>query len=450
MATEAPTGKSLRQTKIQEKTLMSQKPSGFFRFGTQIFREIGIRKMGYQEKLQSNVHRTLLLGFFQVFLVIMPVAVPFFQSKGLSMQEVFSLQALFGLVVLITEVPSGYFADLLGRKNTLVVGAIIAALGHSALLMAEGFWTLAIFEICLGISHSLISGADLALLYDTELALGQPEEKQRQVVGKLYSARTASEAVAAVICTVVMFYASFEALVWVQVLVGWIPVLLVLRIVEPPGRRISNESHSENMARILRYLATHSNVLRLVIAALSIWSLTTFYAVWLIQKVWEDQGIDLAHFGWLWGALTLLAALAGRWAHKFEELVGSKGVLLFIGLSPAVGYLGMEAWGLVGGLIASSTFFLARGFGLVILRDALNSRVPSEFRATANSLASFGFRGAFVLTGPVVGYVFDIWGMAVTLSMLIVVTLVIFATLIVPLISAVKTDETAQVEVASG
>ena len=415
--------------------------------------------MGYQEntgnkdleaKLEKNVHRTLMLGFFQVFLVIMPVVVPFFQSKGLTMQEVFSLQALFSVVVVLTEVPSGYLADLLGRKNTLVIGAVIGALGHSALLISDGFWTLAIFEICLGISHSLISGADLALLYDTELALGQSEEKQRQVVGKLYGARTASESVAAVLCTVVMFYASFEALVWVQVIAGWVPLFLVLRIVEPPGQRMAGDGHMANVARILRYLATHSRVLRLVIAALSIWSLTTFYAVWLLQKVWESQEIDLAHFGWLWGGLTLLAALAGRWAHKFEEKVGPKGVLIFIGLTPAVGYLGMDSWGIVGGLVASSTFFIARGFGLVILRDALNSRVPSEFRATANSLASFGFRGAFVLTGPVVGYVFDIWGMAVTLSMLMVVTLVIFATLIVPLVTAVEAAKPGQVEVASG
>ena len=90
-----------------------------------------------KQQLERNVARTLLVGFFQVFLVIMPVAVPFFQSKGLSMQEVFSLQALFGLVVLITEVPSGYLADVLGRKNTLVIGTIVGALGHSALLVAD-------------------------------------------------------------------------------------------------------------------------------------------------------------------------------------------------------------------------------------------------------------------------------------------------------------------------
>ena len=39
------------------------------------------------------------------------------------------------------------------------------------------------------------------------------------------------------------------------------------------------------------------------------------------------------------------------------------------------------------------------GVGAGTLKDALNSRVRSEFRATANSMASFGFRGAFVVTG---------------------------------------------------
>jgi MFS family permease len=380
----------------------------------------------------------LLVGFFQVFLVIIPVAVPFFGSYGLSMQDVFSLQALFGLVVLITEVPSGYVADLLGRKNTLVVGAIVAALGHSCLLFAEGFWTLALFEAFLGISHSLISGADLALLYDTELALGRNEDEQRQVVGKLYSARTFSEALAGVACTLVMMFAGFRELVYLQVAIGWIPVLLVLRLVEPPGKRLESEGHMADMTRIMSYLLGHSSVLRFVMLALSIWSLTTFYAVWLLQQLWQEQGIGLAHFGWLWGGLTLVAALAGRWAHRLEDAIGAKGVLWFIGLAPAAGYIGLEVFGVVGGIVASTTFFLARGFGLVILRDALNRRVPSEFRATANSLASFGFRGAFVLTGPVVGYVFDLWGMAVTLSMLVIVTLVIFVTLILPLIAAVR------------
>jgi hypothetical protein len=290
------------------------------------------------------------------------------------------------------------------------------------------------------------------LLYDTELALGADEEKQRQVVGRLYSARTFSEALAGVACTAVLLFASFDELLYVQVAVGWLPALLVLRLVEPPGKRLESEGHFANMTKIMTYLVGHSSVLRLVFLALSVWSLTTFYAVWLLQKLWQQQGIELAHFGWLWGGLTLLAAFAGRWAHRFEDAVGARGVLLFIGLAPALGYIGLELFGVVGGILASITFFLARGFGLVILRDALNARVPSEYRATANSLASFGFRGAFVITGPVVGYTFDLWGMGTTLAMLAVVTLVIFITLILPLIAAVRSlpDQVECGQISSG
>jgi len=388
-------------------------------------------------RLQNNLLRTLWLGFFQVFLVFMPIAVPFFQSKGLSMQDVFVLQAWFGFVVLITEVPSGYMADLLGRKLTLVVGAVAVGIGNTVLLFADGFWGLALFELSLGIGHSLISGADIALLYDTELALGRGEQAQRQIVGRLYGFRTVSESIAALLCSLLLLH-SMDAVVVVQAVTGWIPLVLALLLVEPPGTRLASDDHLGNMVEICRVLLTRSRLLRLIVLALCIWSLTTFFAVWLLQKIWEDQGIDLVHFGWLWAGLTVVSALAGRWAHRAEDLLGTTGLLVFIGLSPVLGYLGLEHFGVVGGYLASATFFVSRGFGLVVLRDALNRRVPSEYRATANSLTSFGFRGAFMVTGPLVGYYLDLWGMQVTLYLLALATLVIFLMLVLPLLLAVR------------
>jgi hypothetical protein len=104
------------------------------------------------------------------------------------------------------------------------------------------------------------------------------------------------------------------------------------------------------------------------------------------------------------------------------------------------GYLGLAWFGPIGGLLASASFFASRGFGLVMLKDALNRRVPGQFRATANSLASFGFRGSFVLTGPWVGYVLDLWGMQTTLLLLAAGSLVIFVTLVLPLMFAARSS----------
>ena len=91
-------------------------------------------------------------------------------------------------------------ADLFGRRRVLLVGALFCGLGHSLLLIAEGFWTLALYELLLGISFSLTSGSDLALLYDSELALGASAERQRRVVGKIYSLGTLSGALSGAVC----------------------------------------------------------------------------------------------------------------------------------------------------------------------------------------------------------------------------------------------------------
>ena len=391
--------------------------------------------------LKANVNKTLLLGFCGVFLVIMPILVPFFEARGLDMQDVFLLQAIFAAVVLVMEIPSGYLADVLGRKCTLVVGALFLGIGHSLLLVADDFFSLMLFEIGLGLGVSLISGSDLALLYDTELALGRSPQTQRKVVGRLYTVHTVAEALASVLCSVLLLYWSYDAAIYVQVAVGWMPFLVSLTLYEPSGERLAGESHLQNFGLILKRLLFRESMLRYVFLSLCIWSLTTFYAVWLLQRLWLDQGLHVQNFGYLWGILTLAAAVSGRCAHIVEDRIGSVALLVLVGLLPVFGYAGLAGFSVAGGLVAALMFFVARGFGLVVLREALNRRIESRYRATANSLASFGFRGSFVISAPFVGYSLDLWGLQNTLWMLAFASLVIFAVLILPLIFAVGVSE---------
>jgi MFS family permease len=389
------------------------------------------------KRLRANVTRTLAFGFFQVFLVIMPVVVPFFESRGLDMQDIFVLQALFALVVLVMEVPSGYVADQLGRKRTMVLGATFLAAGHTMLLFAEGFAGLAVFELALGIGVSLVSGADIALVYDSEMAIGDDPARQQRIVGRLYSVHTAGEALASVLASVLLLV-SLEATVVAQVVVGWVPLVIALTLVEPPGERLAKGDHWGNLKAIAAHLVRNGAVLRLTFAALAVWSLTTFYAVWLLQKLWQSQGIALAHFGYLWAGYMLIAAVAGQVADRVERRIGSTALLVVIGALPVAGYLGLASPSTAVGLVAAATFFVARGLGLVVLRNAFNARVPSRFRATANSLTSFGFRGSFVVTGPFVGWIFDAWGMATTLVLLAIGSLAIALGVLLPLILAVR------------
>ena len=58
----------------------------------------------------------------------LPIFFLFF-SERLSLPEVLLLEAIYYIAVVITEVPSGYLSDLVGRRRTLLLSclAILAA-----------------------------------------------------------------------------------------------------------------------------------------------------------------------------------------------------------------------------------------------------------------------------------------------------------------------------------
>ena len=101
------------------------------------------------------------------FMVAMPIIVLFFQEHGLSLTQVMTLQAIYSFSVALFEVPSGYIADLFGRKKTIVISTIFAFIGYLVFSFYGGFYAFAIAQILVGISSSLMTGSDSALLYDT-------------------------------------------------------------------------------------------------------------------------------------------------------------------------------------------------------------------------------------------------------------------------------------------
>jgi len=390
------------------------------------------------KKLHRNIPMIYGLAFFQCFMVIVPVIVPFFASKGLSLAEIFYLQAVFATTIVLLEAPSGYFADIFGRRNALLIGSIMHGLGYFLLNLADDFISLMMFEITLGIAFSLLSGADLALLYDTQQALEAEENSEHsKSIAHLGVTKCIAEALGALLGGALALY-SFDLMVLIQSGSAWMCLLLALFIVEPPYRRDDSAAERVQIMEILRHLFSSDPILRQIILAIPLYSLATFNVIWLIQPYWEAQGLSLAVFGVLWCIQSLTAALATRYGFALEQRLGAVGALTIIGILPIVSQFGM-AWfpGWIGIGIAL-LLFVGRGLKQVILVNALNRRVPSEFRATANSFTSFLFRLSFIVSGPVVGYIAEIYGIAMALQLLGICYVIIFTVIMLPLIQSVK------------
>ncbi len=348
------------------------------------------------------------------------------------MHEIFLLQALFGVTIVAAEIPTGYLGDLIGRKRSLIVGSALNLLGFNSLLFAQGFWQLAIFEVTLGVGMSFISGSDISLLYDS---IDSKKREGLKVIGRFQLAAVGGESVAAILGGLLAVQ-SFRFVIIANAVSAWVPLLLSFSLIEKREAAPSaGHSHLQNLKSVWRELfQNESQILMPLFCNFVIWSLATFIAVWMHQKYWQENGIGLAYFGWLWALSGLLVGFVGQWVHHLELRWGYRPLFFALGALPILAYLLMGVVVGTGAFVACFLFAASRGIAQFLFKDALNSRLTSTFRATANSIQSFFFRLSFAVVGPMVGWSMDHWGLANTSLILGAIYMLIFVVILVPFV----------------
>lgn len=385
---------------------------------------------------------------------MVPVFVPLLQGYGLSMSQVMQTQALFALTIALCEVPSGYIADIWGRRNAILVGSACNALGVFSLLWADSFIDFLIYEFILGVGFSLVSGADLALLYDTEVYLrergirGGPGASKS--LSRLISVEAAASGVAGIAASLLLLW-SMDGVVIVQAFTGFAPFLLALLLIEAPRPIAEKElnGHSDNARRIVDLLLFGKPVVFWTAFAITVFGLLAVYVFWIYQKYWELQGVPLEYFGYIWAAFALTVSLSARFSDALEQRLGYRQVMVLIAILALTGLLGMALGTGWPGVIFGLTIQISRGLSMSLFYEALNQRVPGEFRATVNSLVSLGVRSTFIVTGPLLGIALDTQGMQATLIGLLAIFTPLMGLVLVPLVVRIRREKAEEALQAS-
>ncbi len=389
------------------------------------------------KRLRNNLRAVLLLRAGQRFQLIAPILVPFFAHFGQDMQQIFLLESFYALIILLMEIPSGYFADRYGRVMVLRAGGLFWSLSWLSLIWVQDFSGLLGFYVLAGFGTSLLSGADLALLYDTERELQQDKpSRANRAVRNLFVIGMAAEGLASLSATGLLFYGGITTVIAAQTVCGLL-VLAAAMVLREPRRANSGYSpivgECQNLGNVLSSLWRQSVLERRLLVALCLWPVVTLFSVWLMQRVWVELDLTPLHFGWIWCVLQLVGALTGQAAHAVERWIGSSPTIYMIGGLAVLGLLLMSgttlSWVMVGGVL----LFASRGLFSVLFMDALNRRIDSDYRATINSLLGFGFRLGFIVAASALGFVFDGFGLNASVLTLSVFALLVILALLVPL-----------------
>ncbi len=90
----------------------------------------------------------------------------FLQHRGFSLAEIGLAEAAFHLAPVLLEIPSGSFADLVGRRWSLAIGSGLTVLAAALLWNATTLPVVMLALFVSGANYSFRSGADQAYLYD--------------------------------------------------------------------------------------------------------------------------------------------------------------------------------------------------------------------------------------------------------------------------------------------
>jgi len=120
----------------------------------------------------------------RVFLFLPIMSLYYKETFGLSYFQIILIQVVFSVVAMICEMPSGFFADIVGRKNIVIFGLCISLIAIFLFAVSPSFIYLCIASMLAAVSNACISGADSALLFESLSKMGR-EKSYIKVTGKM-------------------------------------------------------------------------------------------------------------------------------------------------------------------------------------------------------------------------------------------------------------------------
>lgn len=381
--------------------------------------EIFIDKMKEElkSKLKANIWKSYVFQIFSGFAFFLPIIVLFWQENGLSLTQIMLLQSFFAIIVVLLEVPSGYFADVFGRKKSLVIAGIFLFLGIFSYSLGHNFYQFLIAEIFWAFGLSFMSGTDSALVYDTLVDLKE-EKKYKKIWGNIFFYKLIGVSIASIIggfIGKINFRWTFYAML--PFLILFIPVAWSIK--EPKRHKmIFERGYLEKLFQILRTTFIDNIKLRwLIIYSAVIISLNQA-VLWFYQPYFKLTGLDIVYFGFVFAAFNLVAAISSKYAHYIEKKIGRKFSLVMLIFLVAGSYF------LMSNFIYWFSFSFAfiqqfvRGFSRPVITDYINKLTTSEVRATVLSAQNLVEKLFYAFIIPFAGWAADIYSLVQALTII--------------------------------
>jgi len=352
-----------------------------------------------------NIRLLMLFNFFLDLRLYLPVAILYFAQVTGSFATGMMVFSVIMISSALWEVPTGILSDQLGRKRTVILGAVASTAAVIFYAIGGTFAALAVGGILEGLSRALYSGNNEALLYDTLAEQGH-EAQFAEYSGKTRSMFQVAAAIASIVGSVLAYF-SYPLVMWLSVIPQALNIIVSFFFHEPARQAPIQQHPFAHLRESLRLVLANPRLRLLTLAGAlsgSVGEASFQFRVAFIATLWPVWAIGISRM-----CSAIAAATGFYFAGRFIRRFGEYRLLVWgITLSELINLVSLLIPTILSPLFMS-TNSIFYGINSTACGAMMQHEFTSEQRATMGSITSFAASLLFGIAAPVVGAMADAW-----------------------------------------
>jgi len=392
-----------------------------------------------------------LYGFLKNLRFFDPFIILFFRASGLSFFLIGLLYSIRYISVNILELPSGFIADALGRRRSMIFSFSSYLISFLLFYLSSDFWLYALAMVLFGAGEAFRSGTHKAMILDY-LKIKGMEDMKVEYYGHTRSASQFGSAISALISLVIVFYYENYRVAFLASIVPYILELLLMlsypAYLDGDIARGMEKSWTGLKRTFSETWRSFMRIFRSRDALTALLNSSTFDGVFeaskeYIQPILKAQALALPFLlymadqqriaiivGITYFFLYLLTSLSSRSAGRFAEKVpdisaginrtflAGAGILLISGLSAYLGWYPLAALAFIAYYML---FNIRRPLSVGYVSDTIESRVMASGLSAESQLKTI----ITAVFSPLIGLIADIYGVGLALAVVAILLMIL-------------------------
>lgn len=367
-----------------------------------------------------------------------PVFTLLYLDYGLTLSQFAMLNVVWAATIVLAEVPSGAFADTLGRKKLVLLSSLVmfVEIAMIALVPTENpnlvFMVFLVNRILSGLAMALASGADEALAYDTLKEQGNEELWPRVLQIQLRIASSVGifvTLIGAAMYDVNFMTNIFHALgltapastkdlmripVFATLLVALLAIYAAVNMREK--KKVMPNGQTK-LATTIASLKLTADTGKWVFATPYVLFILLYYSLFehtsrmfltMNSQYYLAIDIPIIYFGFIGAGISLLKIILAGQSRRLAENIEPKTFIIIMGLASILTYYWISlGWSIYGVVPALVLIFIIMTMNIFISYH-LNKRTESHNRATVLSFKGLMFNLGYGLIGILYAYYYKL------------------------------------------